>query len=180
MSEFGSNLAAESVDLFRAFETKTYSVIEAKNLAIEQFLCQMEDLEEFLTIIAQGSDAFDAGDKTHLADFAHKKELIGRLCKNPDLHHIFPPTKFSWVDEEIPAVAKQIKGQLEEWQNDDNMKRMIHQRIEGFLQREINRKSEEIMFDQQDLSKTADLFNRGLHRMCGLIDAIMRNIQRVH
>ncbi len=179
---FGYDLAGESVRLFNAHELAVFQSIEDKNDVIEKLVYEMEDLNAFLSILADTSEGFTT-ENEHEVDYEKDQrriDLVRRLSSNPELQHIFPPTKSSWMEGEIVQVSKDLKKQLSEWQQGDNVQRLINQRIEGPLQRKINRTSEEIMLDQDNLSKATELFNRGLQRMLSLSERILSNIQRAH
>ncbi|NGX48254.1 MAG: hypothetical protein K1000chlam3_01645 [Chlamydiae bacterium] len=175
---YGSNLALESVKLFEKHEARVYEAIECKNQEIERLVIEMEDLEHFLSLLANASDAFSKDDPHQIEVSEEDIVCIQRLAQNPELRHIFPPTKFSWTDGEIIAVTKQLQEKLKELSEDKNLERMVTQRIEGPLQRKINMASEEIMHEQFELSKAVELFNRGMQRMLGLTDRILSNMQR--
>lgn len=77
-------------------------------------------------------------------------------------------------------LLSNYKKKLKELSEDKNLERMVTQRIEGPLQRNINMTSEEVMHEQLELSKAVELFNRGMQRMLGLTDRILSNMQRAH
>ncbi len=177
MSEFGYDLAGESVKLFHVHEARVYESIEGINKEIDQLVLEMEDLERFLSLLSQTSNNLEENDhKLELED--EDIERIERLSKNPDLRHIFPPHQFSWQEGEITKVANQLQEKLTEWSNDDSMKRMVSQRIEGPIQRKIGMKSEEVMLEQHELTKATELFNRGVQRMLNLNERIISNMLR--
>ena len=180
MADFGYDLAGESVALFQQHEMRVHETIEVKNQEIEKLVTEMEELEWFLSLLANGSDAFTQDGEHSIEVTGEDVARIKRLSDNPDLRHIFPPTKFSWMEGEIAQVATQLQEKLGEWANEDNMRRMVTQRVEGPLQRKISMKSEEIMLEQHDLTKAVELFNRGLQRMLGLNERILSNMQRMH
>lgn len=182
MGIYGYDLAGLSVDLFNLHEKRVLGVIGKKNVEIETLTKEMEDLQHFLSLLEKASSTFtNAAGSDHSLELSHEDiEKIQRLAANPELHHIFPPAKFSWKEGEITATVEQIKEKLQEWAKDENVKRLISQRIEGPLQRKIGRKSEDIMLEQQELTKAVELFNRGLQRMLNLCERILSNMQRVH
>lgn len=177
MSEFGYDLAGESVKLFHVHEARVYESIEGINKEIDQLVLEMEDLERFLSLLAETSSNLEENDhKLELED--EDIQRIERLSKNPDLRHIFPPHQFSWQEGEIKQVANQLQEKLTEWADDDSLKRMVSQRIEGPVQRKIGMKSEEVMLEQHELTKATELFNRGVQRMLSLNERIISNMLR--
>ncbi|MDN3506464.1 MAG: hypothetical protein P0S96_04470 [Simkaniaceae bacterium] len=178
MGDFGYDLAAESVGLFAAHEARVYEVIEGKNNEIDALVTEMEDLEHVLSLLAKASDSFKTDDQ-HVVEIENEDvERIQRLSQNPELRHIFPSTKFSWMDGEITQVAKDLNEKLKELSSDDNLQRMITQRVEGPLQRNIGMKTEEVMHEQLELGKAVELFNKGLQRMISLTERILSNMAR--
>jgi|GEM_PF-3013979 len=178
MADFGYDLAGESVALFQTHETHVYTLIEGKNREVDALVTEMEDLEHVLTLLADATEAFKADDDHIIEIDEQDAERIQRLAQNPELKHIFPPTKFSWMEGEITNVAKELQTTLKELSSDDNLERMITQRIEGPLQRNISMKTEEIMQDQLELGKAVELFNKGMQRMLSLIERILSNMAK--
>lgn len=180
MADFkcGYDLAGLSVRLFTDYETYVLQEISQKNEQIAKLVEEMEDLEFFLSLLAKTSAEFDEK-KDHIVEItAADAHRIQNLMENPELRHIFPPAKFSWKEGEITAVAKEIQGKLQEWSQDDNLKRLISQRIEGPLQRKITMETDNVRLSQEDLVKVAEICTKGLHRMTNLNERILNNMLR--
>lgn len=174
----GHNVAKEWVDLFGMHEKHIHGVMELQNQKIEHLVKEMEELEFFLSKLKQQSDLFEK-DKTHKITISHADAArIKSLSENEDLRHIFSPTQFTWADEEIPAVVNQIEEKIQEWSKDENLKRLLEQRIQGPLQRQISMTTEKVLLEQQDLTKVLEIFNSCLKRMNELISQIQANISR--
>lgn len=153
----GYDLAADSVQLFLSHEEHTYKSIEDKNKHIDQLTTEMETIEKFLGEIAARTD-----DSKRLSFLTTEDQnWIDSLRKNDSIRHAFPEGKYEWKDDEI-----------------SNLTRILSQHVEGPLQRKINMTSEEIMLDQHDLTKATELFNRGVQRITGLCETILRNMLR--
>lgn len=159
MAEFGYDLAGESVALFLKHEVETNNKIDLKNKKVDQLVTKMEELEVFLNLVANRTNDSNRLDLTNAEDQA----FVDKLREEKDLQHIFPHGKYSWKENEI-----------------ENLNRMIHQHIEGPIQRNISMLSEQMVLDQHDLSKAMEMFKSGLNRMNNLIDRISSNIQRAH
>ena len=147
----GYNPASEYVKLFGTLETHKYAKINCKSKQIASLVTRMEDLEAFLGLVASRTD-----DSNRL-NFENAKDqaMIDKLRTEGNLEHIFRHGTYSWKDKEI-----------------ENLTRLLNQHIEGPLQREISRLSEDMMLDQHELAKAVELFNSGLKRMTNLIERI--------
>ena len=159
MADFGYDLAGESVKLFLAHEVNTYDLIDKKNKEVDRLINKMEELESFLGLVANRTDASNRVDLTTAEDQA----MIDRLRQHDDLRHIFPVGKYSWKEAEV-----------------ENLNRMINQHIEGPLQRKLNMETEEMVLDQHELTKALEMFKGGLTRMNNLNDRIISNIAKAH
>lgn len=159
MSEFGYDLAQESVNLFLEHEIHTNEVIDKKNKEVNRLVTKMENLERFLTLVANRTDDSNRVDLVDAADQA----MVDKLREDPDLQHIFPHGKYTWKEKEV-----------------ENLQRMINQHIEGPLQRKITMLTEQMVLDQHDLGKALEMFKSGVNRMNNMIDRILSNIQRAH
>jgi len=159
-SEFGYDLGGEAVELFQTHEASVYSKIEGHNETIDYYVNKMEDLEKFLSLLANRTEDSTRVDLTT----AEEMELVDRLREEEDLRFVFPEGKYSWkTKEEI-----------------DNVTRLVNQKIEGPLQRKINMASEQMVLEQHELTKVLEIFRNGLSRMNNLIDRILGNIQKAH
>ncbi|NGX38633.1 MAG: hypothetical protein K1000chlam2_01809, partial [Chlamydiae bacterium] len=116
MSEFGYDLAQESVNLFLEHEIHTNEVIDKKNKEVNRLVTKMENLERFLTLVANRTDDSNRVDLVDAADQA----MVDKLREDPDLQHIFPLGKYTSKEKEV-----------------ENLQRMINQHIDGPLQRKI-------------------------------------------
>ncbi len=158
-TNFGYNLADESVKLFLTQEVHSNTIIDGKNKQVEGLINRMEKLEEFLALVASRTDDSSRVDLMTAEEMA----MVDGLREQEGLAHIFPHGKYSWKEAEI-----------------ENLRRMINQHVEGPLSRKLTQTTEEIMLEQQEQSKAVELFNSGLKRMNNLIERIMNNIQRAH
>lgn len=197
MAEY--NPALEAVNLFSRHETHVHGLIAKRNDEVERLTEQMGQLEQFLALLSSQSEEFkkDENHQVHLTD--EDLTLLNTLTNHPELQHIFPAGQFSWVNEEIPALLREIAENVDrtlgdvkdfvhptltekfkELTDNENVKRLVTQRIEGPLQRKVQMTTEQIMFDQNDLLKSAEMFNKTLQRMLNFIEQILRNINKAH
>ena len=153
----GYNLAAESVALFNKHEIHTHYKIDTKNKQVEELVSQMEDLEVFVSMIAKRTEDSVNFDLQNEED----RKFVDKLREGSELAHIFPHGKYRWQGKEI-----------------DNLSRMINQHIEGPLQRKITMLSEEMLLEQNELSRALEIFRSGQKRMGDMIQQILNAMAR--
>ncbi len=159
MTEFGYDLAGESVNLFLCHEVTTHGNIDKKNKEVDRLVSKMEQLEHFLSLVAKRTDDSNRLDLLT----AEEQSMVDYLRAHDDLRHIFPEGKYSWKEKDL-----------------ENLNRSVSQHIEGPLQRKVNMETEEMVITQHELTKALDLFKNGLSRMNNLTDRILSNMQRSH
>lgn len=174
----GYNPAEMAVNLYEKHEAHIHEVIKTKHEQLNQVVTQMEDLEFFLRKVKEQSELFQK-DKKHKIEISHADaELIKRLSEQEKLSHIFTPSKFTWEDEEIVDLVTQCQKAIGECCEDENIKRLIEERIQGPMQREISMKTEEILYEQQELIKSLEIFRSIQKEASDAIRFILQNIQR--
>lgn len=159
MTEFGYDLAGESVALFQRHEIHSHNTINEKNQKVSRHITQMEKLQKFLTLAAERTADSNRLEMT----LAEDQALVDDLRSFGDVDHIFPPGKYVWKEKEI-----------------EHLQEKVSQHIQGPLQRQINMLSEEMVLIQHEDTKALDLFKNGLSRMTNMIERIQSNIQRQH
>ncbi len=156
MTTFGYELETESVNLFLIHEMHAYDKIDRKNKEVDALVTKMEDLEQFLSYIANKTDDSHRLDLTT----AEEQQMVDHL-REQGLDTIFPPGKYEWKDAEVETLTRKIT-----------------QHIEGPLQRKINTLTEQMVLEQHELTKILEIFRSGLNRMINLKERILSNMAK--